>query len=889
MHKNNEINSSDLIDQIKNNAELQLDIIQRFIPEAIPNKKFKLHDEKTPSSSLKLHEGKYWIKDFGGSDKAKDCFNIAQEALGCDMPELLIYLKSNFSVDSLSLPSENKSTRTAFEKQVYAIKCNPKLEVTQYLKGRDIDTDNISNDAFYQNNNINGVADALVFFDRDEKFINKRFLNATDSQRYSNKGRLDGVIYDICFKPDSEKVFIVEGAINSLSLLGMESSIALFSAANNITANRLKNYITNKHVLLALDNDKAGNQACEKLYGSILESNIDILSIKRCLFPLNKDCNNLLCKDKLKAFISDKNNYKQLFPEFIPDSENENKEIEEYGFFKRNSCYYVQDNIKGKPRERRISNFLMKSIYFMSDGMEEAKRIFFFQNRLGEAKYVSIPYDKMNIKNFKAIGFKGGGFSFKGSEANLDLILESIVETRNTIYEIDMLGYQTKYDVYAFSNGVIDNGRFVKVDRLGVAKLKNANIYLPAFNFMNKNSPAYVNERRFVYREGNFDFEQWSQLFLDAYQEKAIVGICYVIGAIFRDVVFNELGFFPYLFLFGDYGVGKTTFSELILNLFGSGIKGISLEAGSTSKSVARSGSQVRNSIVYLKELTNQIEGKIQGFLKTGYEGVGYSRAQTDNSNKTHDIFLNSALMLDGNHLPNKSSAMYSRMITLSFSNHQFTELETNAFNKLKAQEKFGFGKVLFEIHNHRKYFEAKFSKYFKQIYPKLKYENSETNDFSERNIKHMTILLSIYKTMADKLKFPISYADIFTMVLNIAKEQDEGLKRINEVNQFWQAVEFLKVEEKITSKHYRIIQKDGKNYVAMIYKLVYPFYKKFCLNQNQSDLDQNTLLALLKDQKSFVSSWQKNRTDTVTIKGFGSAYVFDFKLLPLEKEIWLK
>ncbi|WP_321319257.1 toprim domain-containing protein [Labilibaculum sp.] len=889
MYKNNENGADNLIDRINQEPEMQLKVIQHFFPQASVKKNFKTHKENHPSTSLRWFEGKYWVTNFTSPDKSMDCFNIAQDKLKVEMSEVLKYLTCNLFPEYQFNSSSNSIERSPFEKQLFAIKNNLKQEAAKILEGRGIDTKSLPKNAFYQNNSINGSADAIVFFDKDEKLINKRYLNPSGGQRYNNKGRLDGAIYDVCFNADSEQVFIVEGAINSLSLAKVESSIAIFSTSNNITANRLRNYITNKHVVLALDNDKAGNEVAEKIYDSIMESNIEIQSIKRCVFPVNKDCNDLLQENQLNDFLSEKKNYKQLYPEFIPDSIDEKKDVEKFDFFKRNSCYYVEDQYKGKIRERRISNFIMTIFYFLPDGSDDAKRIFFLQNRSGKSKLLTISSKNLNVKSFKSSIASVGGFSFLGTQNELDIILESLREREETAQNIGVLGYQPEFNLYAFSNGIINNGSFQKVDRFGVVKADGKYLYIPAFSVINKYSPWFDKERKFKFSPGKMKFMEWSDLLYKAYHDKAVVGMSFVIGGLFRDYIFKDLGFYPFLFLFGDYGVGKTSFSEIFLNLFGSGNRGVSLEAGSTSKSVARNADQQRNSLLYLKELDSKIESKIVGFLKTAYDGDGYSRAQSTNDNKTHDTQVNSAIMLDGNYLPTMSSALFSRMIILNFSSHLFSDEETKAFQTLKKEAKNGYGNVILEILSHRFHFVKEFKEQFNNVYHELKYENPLTATYSERNVKHISLLLAIYKTMSSKLNFPMNYESLHSCLLENAREQDESMQTVSEVNQFWNTIEFLKSDLKLNKQHYRIIKHDDKSLLGIRFSLIYPLYKRFCLSQNQSELDFNTLLAYLKDQKSFVKTWQKGRIDSHTIKDFGSAYLFDFNQLPLEKELWLK
>ncbi|WP_421917860.1 toprim domain-containing protein [Marinifilum sp.] len=889
MSKNNKNGSINLIDRINQSPEMQLKIIQHFFPQATLKKKFKTHEEKTPSTSIKLSDGKYWLKNFASSDKAMDCFNIAREKLEVEMSEVLKYLTSNLFPEYCYKEYGTKP-RTVVEKQIFAIKNNPITQAKAYLEGRGIGCDKLPSNSFYQNNSKNGVLDGIVFLDSKERLINKRYFEDKEGRgNYLNQGDLNGSLYTKCYQENKDTVFITEGVINTLSLYPVYSGIAIFSATNKVSKSGIASFIQNKKVVIALDNDKGGNEAAEILYQKIMKWDISVISIHKLIVPEGKDINDLLKDNNLFSFLKQVKNYKQLYPEYMSNSEDEKRDINDVGFFKRNSCYYVEDQFKGKVRERRISNFIMKVLYFLPDGSDDAKRIFLIQNRSGKSVLLTISSKNLNLKSFKSSIASVGGFSFLGSQYELDVILESLREREETANNIDILGYQTEYNLYAFSNGIIHEGGFCKVDRFGVVKVNGKSLYIPAFSIINKHSIWYDKEKRFKFLSGRIKFAEWADLLYKAYHDKAVVGMCFVIGGLFRDYIFRELGFYPFLFLFGDYGVGKTTFSEFFLSLFGPGSRGISLEGGSTSKSVARSADQQRNALLYLKELNAKIESKITGFLKTAYDGDGYSRAQLSNDNKTHDIQVNSAIMLDGNYLPTMSSALYSRMIIINFSSHLFSDEETEAFQILKKEAKAGFGKVILEILNHRSHFVREFREQFDLVYHELKFQNSKTAKYSERNVKHITLLLAIYKIMSVKLNFPMKYEELYDCLLENAREQEESLQRVGEINQFWEVVESLKSESKLKKQHFGFIQHDGKELLGIHFKLIYPLYRRFCLNQNQPSLDSGTLLALLKDQKSFVKTWQKGRVDSHTIKGLGSAYLFEFEKLPLEKELWLK
>ncbi|MBI9056965.1 MAG: toprim domain-containing protein [Labilibaculum sp.] len=890
MSKNSKKGSDNLIDRINQSPEMQLEVIQHFFPQATVKNKFKTHEEKDPSTSLKLFDGKYWLNNFASTDNAMDCFNVAEKQLELEMNEVIRYLVQNLFPDYRFQESNGIKKRSALEKQIFAIKNNPTNKAKAYLEGRGIECDKLPVGSFYQNLSQDKKPEGIVFFDSKEKLINKRYFEEKSGRgNYLNQGSLDNSIYAKCFQENKDTVFITEGVINTLSLFPTYSSIATFSASNRISKAAIKNYIQDKKVVIALDNDEGGNEAAEILYQNILEWNISVKSIHRLEFPFKKDANKLLEGKELFNYLKEDRNYRQLYPEFIPDSKNEIKDKKELKFFKKNSCYYVEEQYSKEVYKRRISNFIMKIYYLLPDGSDDAKRIFLLQNRSGVSKILTISSKNLNLKSFKSSIGSVGGFSFLGSQYQLDIILESLREKEELAYNIGVLGYQPEYDLYAFSNGIIHNGKYCKVDRFGVIEANGKSLYIPAFSVINKYSPWYDKEKRFKFLPGRIKFTEWSDLLYKAYQDKAAVGMCFVIGGLFRDYIFRELGFYPFLFLFGDYGVGKTSFSEIFLSLFGVGNRGVSLGGESTSKSIARSADQQRNALLYLKELDAKVESRIAGFLKSAYDGDGYSRAQSTQDNKTHDTHVNSAIFLDGNYLPTMFSALFSRMIILNFSSHLFSDEETKAFQVLKKEAKMGFGKVILEILNHRSHFVKEFKEHFDIVYNELKYQNPITAKYSERNVKHIALLLAIYKTMSSKLNFPMKYEELYRCLLENAREQDESLKRISEINQFWEVIEFLKSESKLNNQHYRIIKHDGKDLIGINYKMIYPSYRRFCLSQQQSELDSGTLLALLKDQQSFVKTWQKGRVDSHTIKGLGSVYLFDLEKLPLEKEIWLK
>lgn len=882
----------DGINIINRNPEFQLQIIKHFFPQVNSGKKFKIHEEKTPSSVLKLDNNKYWVKNFGTGQKALDWLNIAENQLGFETSDALRYVVDNIIGTPLA-PKKSLVTKRRFntlEKRIYAIENNKNGEAKQYLESRKIDTKKLPANCFFQSNNIDGTPDSIAFFDSEKRLINERKLN-TEKGQYKNTGQLYNSLFDRLYKPEEDWVFLVEGCINSLSIPEY-SSLALFSADNNFSDFRkLQSYLKGKTIVLAFDGDKAGDHISDRLYSLITDHELTNKPVHRLLLPEKKDLNDLLREKNLNTFLEDPQSYKQLHPLLLENSKDETSDFQSKGFFKRNHCYWVQSTVKGKTIERRISNFLMDVLYFFPDGTDNAVRIFYLQNNKGKTDMVAIPAQSLKLPNFKAAIRSKSNHSFLGSVEELDRILEDIFSNEREATEISIMGYQPEEFVFAYSNGLLHNKDFLKVNRFGVVELPQGNFYLPAFATTNKKSKAYLQEKKIYFRKGNLSFSEWSALFIQAYNNMGMVGTMFIIAALFRDIIFEELEFFPYLFLFGDAGVGKTSYAKILLSLFYvKKYEGISLEGQSSAKAIARTVHKFCNGLVYLKEYVNNLNSNIIGMLKTGYEGVGYSRAQSTNDLLTHDTFFNSAVILDGNSLPSETSALLSRMIVLDFKNNIFTQSQDQAFTILRDEAENGFGRVTKEIFSNRKHFTSQFKTNLKLTEKQLKTDDKYTQ-LTTRSLKHLTLFLAVYKSIYPVLKIPFTYEELLDCLGNLIASQDNEIAGLSRVSKFWNMLDFLKSEGQIKKGiHYTFATRSGGlEFIALKLDLLHSLYLKNVTSHDGEITRKNDLLRLIQNDPAFIPSWMKGRNHSVTIKGFGSAYAFDPLKINLNLNSWEK
>lgn len=93
-----------------------LDVIQHYYPQAVPNKKFKLRDEKTASASVKKQDGEWLIKDFGDSQPAKNAVTLVMETENLEYKEALNFINEKFLNGNINGSNSNNFPKPQIEK-----------------------------------------------------------------------------------------------------------------------------------------------------------------------------------------------------------------------------------------------------------------------------------------------------------------------------------------------------------------------------------------------------------------------------------------------------------------------------------------------------------------------------------------------------------------------------------------------------------------------------------------------------------------------------------------------------------------------------------------------------------------------------------------------------
>lgn len=547
--------------------------------------------------------------------------------------------------------------------------------------------------------------------------------------------------------------------------------------------------------------------------------------------------------------------------------------------------YFWTESVRGKSVISQVSNFVMIPLYLLKG--PNPKRLFELVNTYGQRTTICVSSKVLASSKELTAEIEGRGeFVVEWTSSQFAGIKRVIYHNVKEAEEISVLGHQEEHRIFAFANGVFsyDQQAIYEINDFGIAEPSDESaFYLPPLSSVNEDARLeFNNERKFRYLESPVTFGEWSKGVCEVYEENGKLGLCYLIAAIFRDVVFSVIDCFPILFLFGPPRTGKSVFRESFLALYGEPQTPISLGSSSSPKGFARKVAQFSNALICFEEYKNNIKLPLIEMLKSMYDGIGYERAQMTNDNRTHSTPVKSACIVAGQEMPTKESALFSRSILLEF--NKTTRDDSTAYNKLKAMESQGLGNVLLELLSCRGTMEREFPKVYHATYGELKdilakdfqdKKDPRAKGISDRNVKNIAAILAAIRVVAQSVDLPFEYEEARDIAIEKLKVQDEIMSNTSEVNEFWQLFEYLVSEGWIT-KGTDFGIKDGRLLIRL--SRIYPKYREYGEKQRLNVLDKQTLVRYLKQQSYFISNDKENRDQFKERLSGGAYWYYCFK-----------
>jgi DNA primase catalytic core len=530
----------------------------------------------------------------------------------------------------------------------------------------------------------------------------------------------------------------------------------------------------------------------------------------------------------------------------VADDEEGFENLMKFGIYEHKKVYWSKGDKRG---DNAITNFTMEILFHVNTSNDIAYRIVKLKNEYGYEAVININTDDMtSIGSFrKILARQTGGFTFKGNDSDLIRLSEWLQKTEKPTKFVGILGYQAKHQFYAFANGIVDctkittsNDYWHPVDEYGIVKLQNQDFFIPAMSKVySEKEDLFTNDKKFLFIQKDIDFKTWAAKYQKVYEAKAMPTILFAIGCIYRDIIFKKLKRFPMFFFYGQRGSGKGTMIHSLMYLWGIPQDQLMLGGGSTIKAVMRKFAQFRNALIWLDEYKNNIGPKPIESLKNLYDGIGYERANTDNSLGTNTTAVNSGAAVSGQDMPTIEPALFMRFILLMFEPGKFSAEQRKDKKELEAMEEGGLACVSVEILKHRKHFENQYSSMYDAVEKEVIADTNNPN-IDDRMMVNIAVFLTIYKVLQDKLQFSFTYTQVKDFMIDNMKAQHLILAGSDDVRKFWEIVEYLFTHKNPmcridAGKDFEL--KEGKLYLRL--QNIHPLY----VNEMQQRKDANYLL----------------------------------------------
>lgn len=386
------------------------------------------------------------------------------------------------------------------------------------------------------------------------------------------------------------------------------------------------------------------------------------------------------------------------------------------------NCYYIR---KGKGEKQKISNFTIKVLHTIY-GPKGTERYCQFRSKYGDSsKFILTPEMMSSKGSFVKACYEMGDYDFQAPDTVLQQLWSYIFmkQTGKTIKRLNYYGYAEDQEAWFFGNGAYRDGEYFGVDSDGIVWIDDE-----GFKIFNQQTIGQE-ESSEKKREDRDEFEPILSMeppdyTLEDILEKVAVAygdnysqllLGWILAIFFMPDIIKTYGVFPFLFLHGRVGRGKTTIANWITSFFGYQQKGYPFHS-STAVGITRITSQSSMLPVWLEEYRNNDTdiAKKNNFLRSVYD-----RSTVIKGTKTPDQIKSykakSTIILSGEEFP-QDSALNSRCIMFPV----YRSDDICKKEKEKMQEAYQWMEARKQRFN---YFGHKILMDYQNLWPKVKAE----------------------------------------------------------------------------------------------------------------------------------------------------------------------
>lgn len=246
--------------------------------------------------------------------------------------------------------------------------------------------------------------------------------------------------------------------------------------------------------------------------------------------------------------------------------------------FERDNCYYVREKRKNEWATKEISTFTIK-IKNIIQYKDKIYRDVQFINRFGDKTppFALDPKYLASSSAFKELGIAKGDFIWKGSDVDLNLLLESLQLDSDAvaIRLIDHIGRLEELKAWVFGNKILfDDGREGEPDKNGTYWDGDSGYRILPLS--DSPLPCLSTEP--------IDIDETVQMFYEAWGINGVMCVAFSVCCLFSNEVFKIFKAFPFSMVYGEMGAGKSTMADICMLINGFGYDNPALNISNTTE-----------------------------------------------------------------------------------------------------------------------------------------------------------------------------------------------------------------------------------------------------------------------------------------------------------------
>lgn len=547
-------------------------------------------------------------------------------------------------------------------------------------------------------------------------------------------------------------------------------------------------------------------------------------------------------------------------------------------------------------------------------GKKENKRLCEVVNVHNQKKLIDFDSTAMiNMSEFKKFLINAGVFHFLAGSTtqHFDLMMQKLLKEFFSALELQNLGWNNQ-GFFAFANSIFWNDKLMDVNKYGIIHLEGIDeteedehnekieyYYSPAYSAMHiKNQDGddpYENDRKFIYKKSPISINEWMELMMINFEEKAKIGILFNAAACFRDLFLKSLDFFPLLGCFGEKGSGKSAFAKTLQNFFFFGLDALELNT-STLVAFSRRATRTKNTVIYLDEMNDKIDPKIFQGMKGAHQGMGREKGMATSDNRTKTDKIHSAFVYAGQYLPTADdNALQERTISLQFPKLPFSMEKRERFSSFKKLTERGMSSLILEFVKYRNLVEESLGRHYVTVINDLK-DNLKEVSYIERIFGNYAVLLVTYKCLQDRIQFPFTYDVFLKQCIEGIIENSESIQDSDGLTEFWNIIQWMyehrmiyegqqfKIDapasQKVMGAQKKIEVHHNPDLKPILYlrlNSVHQDYLKECTKrEGVNPIGETTLRNYFKSRTYFIGLVKGMRFKT----GVSSCYAFDYEAM---------